>query len=250
MSRLHWIVPVVALAALTATSARAGDDDTALIERVLAERLTGVSIEHVSPSPVPGLYQAITDDGILGVLYVSPDGRYVLSGKLVDTKTREDLTERVLAKRRLAILGEVPEDRMIIYESSGETQHTVTIFTDIDCPFCRKLHREIGELNRLGIRVRYLFYPRAGIPSFSYDKAVSVWCAPDRRAEMTVAKSGTTPEQRRCANPIEEHMALARRLGLTGTPFTITETGRVVPGYRGAIALLQALEADKRGTRP
>ena len=139
---------------------------------------------------------------------------------------------------------------MIIYQSSGEARHTITTFTDIDCPFCRKMHREIGELNRLGIRVRYLFYPRAGIPSFSYDKAVSVWCAPDQHAEMTLAKSGKDPEPRQCANPIKEHIVLAQRLGLSGTPFAITETGRVVAGYRSAQDLLKILEADKRGTRP
>ena len=249
MAGLQKIVPLAVVAVFVALSARAGDEDTALIKKVLAERLPGVSIERLSHSPIPGLYEAITDDGLLGVLYVSRDGRYVLSGKLVDTKTREDLTERVLAKRRLAILAKESEGQMIIYEGAGDTRYTVTTFTDIDCPYCRKMHGEIEEYNRLGIRVRYLFYPRAGIPSFSYDKAVSVWCARDQHAEMTLAKTGTVPESRECENPVENQMVLAERVGLTGTPFTVTESGRAIAGYRSPSDMLRTLEADRREAR-
>lgn len=134
---------------------------------------------------------------------------------------------------------------MIIYEPAGEVKDTVTTFTDIDCPFCRKMHREMAEMNALGIRVRYMLFPRAGIPSASYEKAVSVWCAPDQHSAMSRAKAGEIPEKRTCENPVAEHMALARRMGLTGTPFTITDSGRVISGYRPARELLESLDADK-----
>ncbi len=112
------------------------------------------------------------------------------------------------------------------------------------------MHAEMDELNAKGVRVRYMLYPRAGFPSVSYDKAVSVWCAPDQQAEMTFAKSGAMPEERECPNPIEQHMALAQRLGLRGTPFTITDTGRVIAGYMPASELVESLDSDKRGRNP
>ena len=105
----------------------------------------------------------------------------------------------------------------------------------------------MAQMNADGIRVRYMLFPRAGFPSASYDKAVSVWCAADQQAEMTRAKRGAMPDKRECPNPVQEHMALARRLGLQGTPFTITDTGRVIGGYMPASDLLESLESDKRG---
>jgi thiol:disulfide interchange protein DsbC len=101
-------------------------------------------------------------------------------------------------------------------------------------------------LNRMGIRVRYMLFPRAGIGSNSYEKAVSVWCAEDQQSEMTKAKSGAMPELRDCDNPVREHMALGRRLGLRGTPYSITDTGRAISGYVPAPELLDSLEADKQ----
>ena len=130
---------------------------------------------------------------------------------------------------------------MINYEPSGKVEHTLTTFTDIDCPYCRKMHAEMDALNANGIRVRYLLFPRTGASSPSYDKAVSVWCAPDRAEALTWAKSGEEPEKRTCDNPIREHMALAHQLGLTGTPFTITDTGRIITGYMPLETLLSTL---------
>jgi thiol:disulfide interchange protein DsbC len=108
------------------------------------------------------------------------------------------------------------------------------------------MHKEMGLLNRMGIRVRYMLFPRAGVASTSYEKAVSVWCADDQLAELTKAKSGAIPEIRECQNPVREHMALARRLGLQGTPYTITDTGRAIGGYVPAPELFESLEADKQ----
>jgi thiol:disulfide interchange protein DsbC len=236
--KLIWLV-LIGCATVPALSAGAEITDAAR-ERI-AQRLPGFTISSVSASPLPGVLE-VTYDG--GVIYVSSDARYALTGSLVDLKTRENLTESVIARQRFQILAEVPESRMIVYEPAGEAKHTVTTFTDIDCPFCRKMHREMAEMNALGIRVRYMLFPRAGIPSASYEKAVSVWCAPDQRSAMSRAKAGEIPEKRACENPIAEHMALARRMGLTGTPFTITETGRVISGYRPAQELLESLDAD------
>ena len=141
----------------------------------------------------------------------------------------------------------MPASRLLVSTGHGSPQHPITTFTDLDCPYCRKMHREMAQMNADGISVRYMLFPRAGIPSASHDKAVSVWCAPDQRKAMTRAKAGEAPETRNCENPIEEHMTLGRQLGLTGTPFTITDTGRVITGYMAADRLIESLDADKRG---
>lgn len=213
----------------------------------LAARLPASTLGKLAPSPLDGIYELNLPGQ---VVYVSADGRYLISGRIIDLETREDLTERVLAKQRVSALEAMSDDRMIVFDAKEELRHTITTFTDIDCPYCRKMHAEMDELNARGVRVRYMLYPRAGFPSVSYDKAVSVWCAPDQQAEMTLAKRGVMPEKRECQNPIQEHMALAQRLGLRGTPFTITDTGRIISGYTPAAKLVESLDLDKPNGQP
>ena len=233
----------VLLPLFSTTAPALAESDLQAIKRTISERLPGATVDHVAPSPIKGIYEVGVDGG--DIIYVSADGRYLLSGVMIDLVTQENLTERVLAGRRVKVLDGVPENSMIIYEPEGEVKHTLTTFTDIDCPYCRKMHREMALLNRMGIRVRYMLFPRAGVASKSYEKAVSVWCADDQRGEMTKAKTGAIPELRECQNPVREQMALARRLGLQGTPYTITDTGRAINGYVPAPELLESLEADK-----
>ncbi len=219
------------------------DSDLQALKREIAERLPGASVDYLAPSPVKGVYEVGVDGG--DIVYVSADGRFLLTGKMIDLVTKEDMTERVLAAQRVKTLSGVPEDSMIIFEPEGPVKHTLTTFTDIDCPYCRKLHKQMALLNSMGIRVRYMWFPVAGVDSLSYQKAVSVWCADDQKAEMTRAKTGAMPEIRDCANPVREQMVLARRLGLTGTPYTITDTGRAIAGYVPPQKLFASLEADK-----
>ncbi len=233
----------VLLPLFSTTAPALAESDLQAIKRTISERLPGATVDHVAPSPIKGIYEVGVDGG--DIIYVSADGRYLLSGVMIDLVTQENLTERVLAGRRAKVLDGVPENSMIIYEPEGEVKHTLTTFTDIDCPYCRKMHREMALLNRMGIRVRYMLFPRAGVASKSYEKAVSVWCADDQQGEMTKAKTGAIPELRECQNPVREQMALARRLGLQGTPYTITDTGRAINGYVPAPELLESLEADK-----
>ena len=233
----------VLLPLFSTTAPALAESDLQAIKRTISERLPGATVDHVAPSPIKGIYEVGVDGG--DIIYVSADGRYLLSGVMIDLVTQENLTERVLAGRRVKVLDGVPENSMIIYEPEGEVKHTLTTFTDIDCPYCRKMHREMALLNRMGIRVRYMLFPRAGVASKSYVKAVSVWCADDQQGELTKAKTGAIPELRECQNPVREQMALARRLGLQGTPYTITDTGRAINGYVPAPELLESLEADK-----
>jgi thiol:disulfide interchange protein DsbC len=132
---------------------------------------------------------------------------------------------------------------MIIFEPK-KTRHTITVFTDIDCGYCRKLQKDIPELLNDGIRVRYMLYPRAGIGSSSYQKAVAVWCADDRRAALAAAKADKKIDMKSCVNPIAEQMKLADSLGMRGTPFIVFDNGQTQPGYVPAKQMAQLLDQE------
>jgi len=147
----------------------------------------------------------------------------------------------------LKLIAGLDETKMIVF-SPEEVKYTVTVFTDIDCPYCRKLHDEMEAYNKLGISIRYLAYPRAGVGSKSYDKIVAAWCSKDPKAAITLAKAGKEikKELEDCNDPVREHMDLVRVLGVTGTPALIFEDGTLVPGYVPAQRLITMLEEKKQ----
>ncbi|MGH8551905.1 MAG: DsbC family protein, partial [Methylococcales bacterium] len=182
--------------------------------------------------------------------YVSEDGRYLLIGSLIDLHAdpaKRDLTEAKLRTARANAIRKVGTDNVVEFKSPTQ-KHVVSVFTDVDCGYCRKLHSEIDEYIKQGITVDYLFYPRAGIGSDSYKKAVAVWCAEDRQSALTKAKLGEEIEMKDCANPVADHVALATSFHIQGTPMIITENGSVFPGYMPAEALSQRLEKDLNGS--
>ena len=234
--------PVVGgLLAVLGTAAAA--DDIATVRSAVAKALPDVAIDSVAASPIPGLYEVMVGSQIV---YVTGDGRYFVDGRIVDLKTREDLTEPRLASVRKAAVNAVPEKDMVIF-APAKYDHTITVFTDIDCPYCAKMHSQIGQYEAEGIRVRYLFFPRAGARSSSYDEAVSVWCSDDRNQALTDAKAGKKIPTKTCDNPVDEHMAVARKVGINGTPAIMLETGDMIPGYVEPKRLAQMIA--KAGTK-
>jgi thiol:disulfide interchange protein DsbC len=201
------------------------------IRASLSQVVPDIKIDSIQPAPVKGLYEVMVGTQLM---YVTGDGRYYLDGRIVDLKTREDVTEPRLSGARKKLVDKVGESEMVIFEPSEKTQHTVTVFTDIECGYCRKLHKQIEEYGKEGIRVRYMFFPRAGKGSAAYNEAISVWCAGDsndRRNALTAAKAGQPIEEKTCDNPVDEHMAIGEQIGLRGTPAIVTETGELIPGY-------------------
>ena len=198
--------------------------------------------EQVNEAPVDGFYEVTYGPKIY---YVSLDGRYLFSGELYDLKSRTNLTEKNRAGARLKALSDVDESSLIVYKAKGEEKHVITVFTDIDCGYCRKLHSGMAQMNELGITVRYMAFPRAGVNSPSYDKAVSVWCAKDRNKAMDAAKSGAVLEMAKCDSPVKEQLALGQTLGVTGTPAIVLQDGTLMPGYMPPQQLAMAL--DKSG---
>ncbi len=216
-------------------------DADAKIKARLEKLLPEHRIDSIDQTPIKGLFEVIMGPE---VIYVSGDGKYMLQGTLVDLANRKDLTEPSRAKARKQAVDRIGEDRMVIF-APDKYEHTITVLTDIDCGYCRKLHREIADYGAAGIRVRYLFFPRAGVDSDSYEKAVAVWCADDRNQAMTDAKAGKSLETKSCENPVGDHMQLGKRLGISGTPTILLENGDVLGGYVPAKDLAATLDTKK-----
>ncbi len=199
----------------------------------IAKRLE-IKVEDVRPSPVAGLYE-VSSGAEVG--YVSADGRFYLDGDVFDMGSKENLTEDRRKQGRLALLAGVSDTDAIVFAPKTAARHTVTVFTDVDCVHCRRMHGEIAELNRLGIRVRYLMFPRGGPGSDSWRKAEAVWCSTDRKEALTRAKRGEKLEAGHCDTPIAAQYELGRQLGITGTPGIITDQGEFLAGYATAAYL-------------
>jgi thiol:disulfide interchange protein DsbC len=234
------VIKVAALSLFGFTLSVAHADEDA-IRQALAKSMPSVKVGSIKPSEISGLYE-VTVGG--NIFYVSGDGKYLVQGHLVDVAARVDLTEEKLSGVRKQAIEKLGLDKMIVFKPK-ESKYTVSIFTDIDCGYCRKLHSEIDQYMAQGITIQYLFFPRAGKGSDSYNKAVSVWCADDRKAALTAAKKGDTPPAKTCANPVDEHMQLAEDFEVKGTPMIVTEKGNIFPGYLPAKQLAEALAEEK-----
>ncbi|WP_282109812.1 bifunctional protein-disulfide isomerase/oxidoreductase DsbC [Shewanella algicola] len=227
------IAPIVSAATATDVS-----NESALKQK-LTETL-GVNVAQVQPSPVDSLYQVFTDRG---VLYVTQDGSKLFHGNLYDLdQGMKNLTELALAAPRLEMLKPFEQD-MLVYKAKDE-KHVVTIFTDVDCGFCRKLHNQMQGYNDLGITIRYLAYPRAGIPSANADEMQAVWCAKDPLKAMTEAKTGGNVKSASCDIDIAKQFQLGQAFGVNGTPAIVLENGVMVPGYQPPADLLRTIESN------
>lgn len=208
------------------------------------EGIFGAAPDRVAEAPVKGMLEVTYGADIF---YVTADGHYLLHGQMFDMANKMNLTEKRQATDRKKIIDAVDESSMIVYKAKGKEKHVITVFTDIDCPYCRKLHEGMDQMNELGITVRYMAYPRAGLNSPSYYKAESVWCAKDRQKAMDDAKLHGKVAQRRCADsPVKEQLDIGQKIGVTGTPAIVFSNGHLMPGYAPPRKLAAIL--DKAGT--
>jgi thiol:disulfide interchange protein DsbC len=223
-------------AAITANPETAPDPRIALLMLLPA----GSKLEDMRPSPIGGMYEFTQG---ADVSYITADGKFFLDGNLYDMHSRENLTEQLRTHARLAMINTVPESQMLIF-SPPNPKYTITVFTDVDCQYCRKLHSEIGELNRLGIRVRYMFFPRTGPNTESWIKAEVVWCSPDRNEAFTRAKLGANLDLRKACpiNPVARQYQLGQDMGVHGTPAIVTDQGDLIAGYLPPAQLLAQIK--------
>jgi thiol:disulfide interchange protein DsbC len=211
------------------------------VQKMLRTISSDQNPDEVRPAPFDGFYEVTYG---ADTFYISADGRYMLQGDLLDLKAQVNLTEKKREQQRLALMRTVKKEDTIVFAPQGETKYTVYVFTDIDCAYCRQLHRDIKRYNDLGIEIRYLAFPRTGIDTPSYYKAVSVWCAADRKAALTEAKAGRQPPERKCDNPVEAEYSLGGKLGVSGTPTLVFSDGSVLPGYLNPMQLAQYLKTQ------
>jgi thiol:disulfide interchange protein DsbC len=234
MSSRAWIL---LLGLVCATSAMAADQAAAPAATkdkdpraaIAAKIPGGAKPEELHASPIPGVYELARGTEIA---YVSEDGKYAIDGDLFELGTDKNLTETTRRAERTKLLASVPESQMVVF-SPKDPKYTVSVFTDVDCTYCRKLHSQIAEYNRLGIKVRYLFFPRSGPNTESWARAEAVWCASNRGEALTRAKQGEEIiKPKSCSStPVAREYQLGEDVGVRGTPAIVLENGEMLPGY-------------------
>lgn len=232
----QWMAVVSMLAAATAQA------DEAAVRTAVQQLVPGAVIESVRPAAMKDVFEVVANGE---VLYVSADGGHLLQGRMYDARQRSDLTVVTENDVRRKALAKVGDERRIRFAAADEKHH-ITVFTDVDCGYCRKLHKEIAAINAAGITVDYLMYPRAGLASASFDKAAFVWCAVDQQDALTASMLNgelALAERRQCTNPIAETMKLGQRFAKLGTPTIIASDGSVIGGYVESGQLSQRLAA-------
>jgi thiol:disulfide interchange protein DsbC len=235
---------LILLGALFSISVGASANEQTIehIRKMLDQRLPDIDVTSVQPSQVTGVYELVSDGQIY---YVSADGNYIFDGDLIDMEKRQNLTTQRKGGLHLALINELEEKDMMIYETPDQSQRSITVFTDVSCGYCRKLHAELDELLEGGVRVRYLMFPRAGLGSQAHKDLESVWCAEQPLDAMTTAKAGGEIVPASCENPIESHVQLAEKVGLRGTPLIYLDNGQMIPGYRSASQLVQMIRSTE-----
>jgi thiol:disulfide interchange protein DsbC len=199
----------------------------------------GYDPDSVKLTPLSELYEFIAHGK---VLYISADAKFIISGNVINLDTEENMTQMTQRTVTKKVMGAYDKNKMITFAAEGETKHIISVFTDVDCPYCSMLHKEVPKLNKAGVEVRYLMFPRAGAGSETFKKSVSAWCNEDQKKAIGIAKEGGTVVSMNCDNPVQEQYDLGQSLGVTGTPTLILESGRVLPGYLPADKLLKALD--------
>jgi thiol:disulfide interchange protein DsbC len=172
---------------------------------------------------------------------MTDDGKYFINGSITEVETQKNLTEESKTNKRKEIVSQFGKDRRIDFYPE-KMKHHVTVYTDIDCGYCRKLHAEMKDFNDLGIGISYLFWPRSGLNSPSFNKAVTAWCAVDKNQAMTQSQNGITLTPKQCDNPVAEHFNSGIKIGVRGTPNIVTDDGKLYPTYMSASDLLRRLE--------
>lgn len=232
-----WIGSSLALAGELVSKAEADK-----LRAALEVGSTGLKVGTVKISEIPGLYEVQLINGPL--IYATTKGDFFIVGDIfgVGPAGYVNLAEKRRDSERAEQLAALDEDDMIVFSPEGETLATMTVFTDVSCFYCQKLHKEVPELNKRGVEVRYLGYPRAGVGSEAFRQLASAWCADDKQATITALKNRETVPENVCpGNPIAEQYLLGQQMGVRGTPAIVLESGQMIPGYQSADDLMVTL---------
>lgn len=221
------------------------DETHKKVFQAFRERFPELPIDSLSDGPYPGLFEVITNSQIV---YVDEGMTLLFQGEMINLADGINLTEARLSGIHMGLINELGEENMLVYQAENESDRSITVFTDINCGYCRLLHSEIDTLLQAGVSVRYLMFPRAGLESESRTALESVWCADDPQAAMTAAKAGEPIVEAVCDTPVETHYELAGKVGLRGTPLIYLDNGTALPGYREASVIVEMINTSEPTT--
>ena len=231
--------PAPAPGSSTATEDKSPPVSPEILRGIAALAGGGIKPEDVRATPVPGIFELRRGADII---YMSQDGRYVFTGNLYRVEGHANLTEAHKSELRKKLIDAVPESDMVVFAPPAP-KYVVTVFTDVDCPYCQAFHKQIADYNRLGIKVRYVFFPRSGPDTPSWHKAEQVWCSTDRKAALTDSKLGKPLQAKVCPNtPVGLEYQLGKDIGLEGTPGVVASDGTMIGGYLPPDQLLGELK--------
>lgn len=229
------LIQTLAAAALAlVTSFAVADEADKAIRETLKSLASDIPVESIDKSPFNGLYEVKLQGG--RVLYASADGQYVVQGNLYEVKDGQpvNLTEKSERAGIAKTINGIPTSDMVVYPAKGQAKSHITVFTDTTCPYCHKLHEEVAELNRLGVEVRYVAFPRQGLGSPGDEQLQAVWCSKDRNSALDKMIGGKEIKAAKCENPVSKQFAMGQSIGVNGTPAIVLEDGQVIPGYQPA----------------
>lgn len=212
---------------------------TEAIEQRMAEIIPDITPDSIQPSGMSGVHEVRYGTDIF---YVSEDARFLLQGSLIDLESRENLTERTKRGVRAEIFAAIPDSDLTVYAPERETRYTLNVFTDPNCPYCRQFHQDLDKYLEAGVKVRYFMYPVLGRQSPEIMR--DVWCADSRTDAMDRAKTGRAVASNDCPTPADEHLALGRDMGITGTPASITGDGQIISGFRPVVDMMVILQSE------
>lgn len=234
----HYLIALLSLVTFFGTANAVDAAEKAKIQAAIKQAIPEITVDDVKESEVNGLYEVKAGPM---VFYASVDGRYLLHGDMLDltlAKSDWNVTENSRKTARAQIIDQVEMKEMVVYPAE-RPKTWVAVFTDVDCGYCRQFHQEVAKITEAGVEVRYLAFPRRGVGSTSFQKAVSIWCANDQKEMMSLAKSGQSVPDKSCSNPVEEQFKLGQQLGVRGTPSMVFEDGTLWAGYLPAEKLVQ-----------
>jgi thiol:disulfide interchange protein DsbC len=230
---------VVALLLLAASaSVLAAEEPNKAVVEALHALAPKAKVDTIVESSLPGFYAAVIEGH---VLYVSADGRYIIQGQIYDVPAHREISDEPLAGMRKQGIAKIAPEKRLVF-APPHPKYKVTVFTDVDCPYCRQFHKQIAEYNKFGIEVDYVLFPLSIHPG-SDKKAETVWCSADRNGAYTAAMNGQTLPPKTCNNPVGELSAIAIAMGVNGTPAVVAEDGSQLGGYISPADLAQRLDA-------
>ena len=244
--RVTQILAAAALALASSFAVAAANDAEQAIRKSLQSLESEIPVDSIAASPVNGLYEVKLKGG--RVLYASADGQFLVQGYLFQIQDGKpvNLTEKAERVAIAKTINAIPASEMVVYPAKGETKSHITVFTDTTCPYCHKLHAEVPELNKRGIEVRYVAFPRQGLGSSGDQQLQAVWCSTDRKAAMDKMVDGKEIKAAKCENPVSKQFQMGQSIGVNGTLAIVLEDGQVIPGYQPAPQVAKlALTASK-----